>query len=121
MQPEPEGEPIQEIGMTHREIAERLGIGRARVFYHEKEALKKIKRALERAGIRTPGEFDFIALPREGQGAVLLKPLSETPPLPRFSSLHGWLRVDRIVSINVGSELVEDVVRAFRFLKQEIG
>jgi hypothetical protein len=117
MQLDADGEPPREFGLTHREIAERLGIGRARVFYHEQEALKKMKRALEGAGIRAAEEFELVPLPRGGNGAVCARSKAEPAPL-QFSPQHGWLKVNRILSLNGGSESVEDVVRAFRFLKQ---
>ena len=63
-----ESEPVsfQEVGNTHREIADQFGIGRARVFFHEREALKKLRRAMERVGIYSPIDFDLIAIRRDG-------------------------------------------------------
>jgi hypothetical protein len=115
-----ESEPVsfQEVGNTHREIADLFGIGRARVFFHEREALKKLRRAMERVGIYSPIDFDLIAIRRDG----CLAPVGGSPRArkakPQFSPQHGWLKVTRIVSVNRGSEEVEDVVRAFHFLKQ---
>lgn len=110
-------EQHQDSGLTHREIADLLGIGRARVFFHEKEALKKLRRALEAAGIQSPMDFDAIPISRTGGGSPLEKGQVAAQTGRQFSSQHGWLTVNRIVSINDGSESVEDVVRAFRFLK----
>lgn len=118
MLPTPDPNPSQDYGLSQREIAEFLGIGRARVFYHEQEALKKMRRALENAGILNPGDFETVAFSRQGRGALFNKPESEKSVQPLFSSLHGWLKVHGIVSLNDGSIVVEDVVRAFRFLKQ---
>jgi hypothetical protein len=117
MRSNPDSNIPEELGLTHREIAELLGIGRARVFFHEKEALKKIRKALSAAGIHSTIDFERIPIRSSGRGA-LLKPQPIVPQLEaQYSSQHGWVRVHKIVSINGGSECVEDVVRAYRFLK----
>ena len=95
-----------EFGRTHREIADLLGIGRARVFYLEHQALSKIKTAFAEAGVNSL--FELSEAPRFD---VEIK--DETPAsVEKFSPQHGWLKVDAIVSINKGSEEIEDVVRA---------
>jgi hypothetical protein len=113
-----EGVRRKHVGNTHREIADLFGIGRARVFFHEREALKKLRRAMESVGINNPSDFDLIAIGLDGRPRLAGRARPERKAQARFSPQHGWLRVARIVSINQGSEEVEDVVRAFHFLKQ---
>jgi len=38
--------------MTHQEIADKLGMNRSTVNYYEKQALGKLKKALEERGIK---------------------------------------------------------------------
>jgi len=118
MQMECDGEPPGEVGLTHRQIGALLGIGRARVFYHEKEALRKLRRLLEIAGIHQPQDFESVSLATERAKSVVQPQGIPKAEQQRYSPLHGWLRVNRIISINGGSEEVEDVVRAFLFLKE---
>jgi hypothetical protein len=113
-----ESVPREHVGSTHREIADLFGIGRARVFFHEREALKKLRRAMESFGIHNPSDFDLIAIGHDVRPRVAGRYRPEPTAQARFSPQHGWLRVARIISINQGSEEVEDVVRAFHFLKQ---
>src|SRR5690242_16382124 len=89
--------PTAEL-LSHREIAAQLGIGRARVFFHEHDALKKIRKALLDQGIASRGDFESV--PRLREPPTSLK--AKTHILPRFSPLHGWLRAGRIVSLNDG-------------------
>ena len=114
-------EPEQhgEGGLIHREIATLLGIGRARVFYLEQQTLRKLKEFLTRSGIHRPSDFDVVSIATERINLrVRSRGKLKTPVQPQYSPLHGWLVVDRIVSINGGSEDVEDVTRAFMFLKE---
>lgn len=117
MRPDPDSNTPEDPGHTHREIAELLGIGRARVFFHEKEALKKIRGALGAAGIHSLIDFESVPFSTSLRGGSFKKKQVIPQLEAQFSSQHGWLNVHRVVSINGGSEAVEDVARAFRFLK----
>ena len=103
--------------LTHRDIAMRLGIGRARVFYHEQCALEKIRKLFAASGVKNAEDFDSIG-PRELTEAMkTLRRTKQRQESEQYSPQHGWLTVHRIRSINDGSESVEDVVRAYQFLK----
>lgn len=105
---------------THREIALNLGIGRARVFNLEQSALTKLKVALEGAGIADA--TSFFESPRadfhRALSAVPRTAACDKPPPSPFSPNHGWIGVDRIASLNGGSEDNEDVARAYTLLKE---
>ena len=99
--------------LSHREIAAELGIGRARVFFHEQAALKKIREALSSQGVGCQADLESMPFLRISEPTR--SPRQQ--PLERFSSLHGWLRVDRIVSVNAGGTVAQDVAEAFKWLK----
>ncbi len=112
--------PVRDCGLSHRDIGAKLGIGRARVLFHEQAALAKLRKAFEKLGIRN--DESFICTHSRDLKAAL-----ETfnRPHPRqgahepYAAQHGWLAVDRVKSINDGSEAIEDVVRAYQFLKRD--
>lgn len=102
-------------GLTHREIADVLGIGRARVFYHEQCALEKMRNLLVANGIRSSWQLEETpALGIRHNSHV--KTIEEKTRV--FSPLHGWLEVNQVMSLNNGSTSPEDVARAYRFLKE---
>ena len=98
---------------SHREIGATLGIGRARVFYQEQVALKKIRSALSSQGISCRSDFEAVP-------ALRIEECTEPFPAPgveRFSPLHGWLRVSRIISLNAGCIEAPEVAESFKLLK----
>jgi len=97
---------------TVREVASLLGIGRTRVVQLEQSALSKLRRACSRAGISSPEALVASPARRVGGGAGL------TPKRRRWNTADAWLDITRIRSLNGGSEAAEDIVRAFRFLKE---
>ena len=102
----------EHVVRSHRQIAEMLGIGRARVFYLEHQAMDKIKKIFLDSGIERFSDIDevpVLKLPPEVVDQV---------PQERFSPQHGWLKCDSVVSLNEGSVCVDDVVRSYRFLKE---
>jgi hypothetical protein len=105
----PAGEPrsLKEVGVL-------LGIGRARVWFHEKQAIKKLRTSLQLQGITSSDAFAECYVAKGGGAREEVR----LPPEKRFSPDNGWLPVDRIRSLNDGSASVEEVVRAFRFLKE---
>jgi hypothetical protein len=98
---------------SHREIGAQLGIGRARVFFHEHSAIKKMRKALASQGIECQADLECVPVLR---AFVQSKP-PQRQLLERFSSLHGWLRADRIVSLNAGCNEVLEIAEAFKLLK----
>lgn len=95
---------------SHREIANILGIGRARVLHQEHEALRKLRATLLReefASVRSSGQKEKSTSDDHRDRAKGL-----------YSVTNGWLQVSQIVSLNNGSTDREDVVRAYRFLKE---
>jgi len=108
------GAPVR----THREVANLLGIGRATVYYQEKAALARIHAAFEAAGIgsiQSLGE----APPQVFERVItfLAKNAPQSAHAEPFAAQHGWIRVDRILSINDGSNSATDVRMAYQFLK----
>ena len=45
-------QPKEQFEMTQQEIADLLGMNRATVIYYEKQALEKLKKALEEQGFK---------------------------------------------------------------------
>lgn len=93
-----------------------LGIGRARVFYHEQCAIKKLRNLLFAKGIQNVGEFEdtpSLALPPQRGGGH-----ERGVVRGRHSPANGWLRVTRIMSVNDGSTEPLDVALAYRYLKE---
>ncbi|RLT08540.1 MAG: hypothetical protein DWI24_10775 [Planctomycetota bacterium] len=103
---------LNKSGMSQREIAFKLGIGRARVFYLEKQALSKIKSVLHTSGVEKISDIENSII------AGMSQKTYKNPKLEPYSSLHGWLSVDRIISLNKGSIDVTDIVRSYKFLKE---
>jgi hypothetical protein len=98
---------------SHREVGATLGIGRARVFYQEQVALKKMRSALSSQGICCRSDFEAVP-------ALRIEEYTEQLPAPeveRFSPLHGWLRVNRIISLNAGCIEAPEVAESFKLLK----
>jgi hypothetical protein len=101
--------------LTHREIAARLGIGRARVYYLEHSALSKIRDALAGSGIGSICEFHEVP--------ILSVPSHVPNVLERqsttYSESNGWLKVRRIISLNDGCTDAREVAEAYKLLKLE--
>jgi hypothetical protein len=98
--------------MSHRQVATKLGIGRARVFYQEKVALEKIRSFLRGNGITSPYDLEEKLLPdvpgdddKKSVGAA-------------FSPFHGWLPATRIVSLNDGITHPAEVAQAYQLIKE---
>lgn len=108
----------QPTALSHRDIASVLGIGRARVFFHEKMALQKLRNAMIGAGIQTLDELALLS-PSEFRRFLSSFPPDRSRLSDPFSPQHGWLGVHRIVSLNGGSEDANDVSRAFQYLKHD--
>jgi len=119
--------PVDEDGGTalsaplrsHREIARMLGIGRARVFFHEDRALTRIRAALDYAGV---SGLDELLNASPGAFGRVIRFLKENTPVTvasqPFSPQHGWLAVDRVVSTNGGTENAMDIKLAYQFFKE---
>ena len=116
----PEAAPLGAPLRTHREIALSLGIGRARVFNLEQSALTKLRAALQSVGIADENSFfeSRRSVFDQALSAVPRSAACDKPPPSPFSPNHGWLGVDRIASLNGGSEDEEDVARAYTLLKE---
>ena len=108
--------------LTQAEIAHTLGIGRARVFYQEQSAIKKLRDAFARQGIKSLSDFynlDFKSLP-EGfvnELANSIRPRSSKES--QLSPLHGWLKASQILSLNKGKTEPREITCAFNLLKQD--
>lgn len=106
--------PLFENGVlrTHREIAQRMGIGRARVFYHEQAAMRKVRSALLSQGIVDWGSARNFE--------ILSRPVFRAPKAlaaSKFSELHGWLVVSRILPMNGCSVAVDEILEAFKCMQ----
>lgn len=110
------GEP--EPALTHREIGTLLGIGRARVFYHEQTALQKLRRLLRKSGVESPSQFECVPVPVDRGRNCQARAARTVSVHGSYSPHHGWLPITQIISLNVGSRDIVDIIRAFRFLKE---
>jgi len=104
-------EPNPEL-LTHREVGRLLGVGRARVFYQEKTALQRLRDVFETQGIQTPTDF------YEAPNIIVSECDDETAAAPSYSPLHGWLTVQRIISLNDGTTEPGEVATAYQYLKE---
>ncbi len=99
--------------LSHREIAARLGIGRARVYYLEHTALSKIRAALAEGGIANLSDFDEVP--------TLSVPTHVPKAFERRSTAYaesnGWLKVSRLISLNDGCTDAREIAEAFKLLK----
>lgn len=95
--------------MSHREIASRLGLGRASVFYLEKRALAKLKQALSR-----PRQTEVPVATRQAMDSDAPQGIATRAAV---NPAHGWLRASRIISLNEGSVAATDIAAAFTQLK----
>jgi hypothetical protein len=98
--------------LSHRQVAMRLGIGRARVFYQEKVALEKIRNFLKENGIASQFDLEEKSLPEVSGDDT------ETSIGAALSPFHGWLTVTRIVSLNDGMTHPGEVTQAYQLIKE---
>jgi DNA-binding XRE family transcriptional regulator len=50
-------QPKERFEMTQQEVADTLGMNRSTINYYEKQALEKLKKALEKKGIKASDFF----------------------------------------------------------------
>lgn len=103
--------------MTMVEVGQQLGVGRGRVYNLETAAMRKLKSAFGSVGVASIEEFQLVDK-NAFDSALDQLPNVVHSRSGRYASSSGWLVVDRVVSLNEGSEEPVDVARAYVYLKE---